>query len=161
MNVEIENMLKQRFEYDPERGLIERGTGALCRVKHIRFDGLRLRIKNIAWWLHTGEWSDVVRTLDGDYTNLRISNLVNTLKGEKATARKERIKEEEKEKARLAKAAKAAIPKPEPMVSLTFSEGVWHLKGPGVNADFKRFKSAMSALTDLYYTCAKLEDKPM
>lgn len=161
MNVELENKLKQRFEYDPQIGLIEKGTGAPCRVKHLRFGGLRLRTKNIAWWMHTGQWSEVVRTLDGDYTNLRIDNLTNTLMGEKAKARKEREEERKQAEKRAKKAEREArlAALPPPLVTMYFQNNEWHIRAVGFIRTYKKYKDAKAAMDDFYYTTPELFNK--
>lgn len=158
MNKNLENMIKQRFEYDPARGLIEKATGKLCEVKHLRADDVRVRVKNAAWWLHTGEWPANVRALDGDYLNLKIENLTPSLRGEKAQKRAERLKVEAKEAKTAEKAAKLAA-LPPPVVTMYFQNDEWHIRARGYIRTYKKYKAARAAMDEFYYTSPELENK--
>lgn len=146
---EVLAWLNDNLSYDPKQGLLYKRSGKLVDHTLIRALNERLRVKHIAWYMQTGEWPELVRSVNGNAKDCRWSNLVDTLGGARA------------EKPSKKKVKQVKPVDPNPLVSLTFSEGVWTLRGPGVKAEFKRFKSAVSALSDLYYTCANLEDDPM
>ena len=76
-----EEMLRDSVTYDPETGVLTKGSKSnWCRQKHghmlVRISGKTYKLHRLAWLCMTGSWpTNHIDHIDGDPTNNRWSNL--------------------------------------------------------------------------------------